>query len=167
MNLAFFMLWIVIIVLLIAFCILAAQNVKQINEEQQPFSFDTVTETYCYPNRNIENLPLAPNYCCIYDGVTTPYLKYSFGPDNLNMTLQPNLSVDYLELCKGYCKNYNVLNSVCNDTQTGNPGYYYCIDKLKPIDKCIERSMPIARIGTTPYFARQSSLEQCPRIIEC
>jgi hypothetical protein len=168
MNLPLYILWIFILILLIVFCILAGQNIKQIyKQNNEPFSFNTKSQTYCLPNGKIESLPEVQKFCCINNGIITPYRQFNLTPYGNKLIIQAETSIDYLEICKPFCLNYNILTNVCQDTNEGNPGYYSCINQLKPVDKCIQKSMPLARLGNIPYYAKEASWDNCKETVAC
>ena len=108
MNLPFYILWILILILLIVFCVLAGQNIKQIyKQNNEPFSFNTKSQTYCFPNGKIESLPEVQKFCCINNGIVTPYRQFNITPYGNKLVIQAETSIDYLEICKPFCLNYN------------------------------------------------------------
>ena len=168
MNLPFFILWILILILLIVFCVLAGQNIKQIyTQNNEPFTFDTKSQSYCFPSGNIESLPEVQKFCCIKDGAINANRQFILTPYNNKLVIQAYTPTDYLEVCKTFCLNYNILTNACQDTQAGNPGYFSCINQLKPVDKCIQSSMPIARLGNVPYYAKEASWDNCSSVFPC
>lgn len=164
MNISFFVLWLIIILLLVVFGILAFENVKQIHKaKDEPFVLTSGSADYCYPNSSLENLfPITNTNACVINNEDT--LTYRFS--NPKFLDGVNVLVDigptgYLTACSGFCANYNPLTNGCNDTVATNPTYFNCVAALKPTNLCLQPAMPIAYLDGTPYYLKQSDQTGC------
>jgi hypothetical protein len=166
MNYAFFILWIVIFIMLGLFILFATRNIKQIAQSKEtPFQFDSDPLLNCLPGKNIELLPITKSVCCIVNNAATTYQQYTMS-GGLNVVLDEN-PYNYLLACKGFCKNYNVLQNVCEDVESVDPEYYNCIADTKPVSGCIQTALPVARVGTTPYYVKEATWENCTSTYIC
>jgi hypothetical protein len=164
MNIAFFTLWLIIIILLGFFIYLTHENVKQIHDaKMEPFVLTSASAQYCYPNSSLENLyPINNTKACTINNQAT--LTYKFNnPGFLNGidVLVDIAPTDYLTACSGLCNSYNPLTNGCNDNVTNNPTYFSCLSKLKPTSLCLQPAMPIAYLDGSPYYLKQTSQTGC------
>lgn len=167
MNIAFFLLWVFIFLLTAVFLFFAIDNIKGITDEQNnPYNFPPSVESLCYPSNNINLLPIVTsNFCCkIAGNLTTkkPYQNPSFLDGS--PVLVDIAPISYQQACDALCYNFDPLQNVCNDSEPLNPVYYNCLNLLKPVGLCTQKSMPIARVDETAYYMVQGNQDGCLQV---
>lgn len=170
MNISFLLLWIIILVFLVFFIILAVVNIKQIHETtNEPYKFPENNETYCYPNRNINLLPsITSNLCCVVAGQKTtrrPFQNISVLNDTpIVLDVAPK---NFVNACEALCTNYDILQRVCNSSEALNPKYYNCLRELKPTGLCNQPALPVAQLNQQAYYVSDASQLGCEDTTAC
>ncbi len=186
-NIAFLILWIIIIILLIFLGYQGFRNVSEVNESKKTYVINT-NDISCYPSGNIENLPQVGNTCCVINGVTTTQRPFTILGYDLPVIVDID-SIPFTDACYGFCSNINTLTGACRDTPNVNNPYGRCIQSIIPVSQvvndttitsntqgCITSSLPVARLGLTPYYVQTpnlsvlnkgSKLTNCENIAPC
>ena len=167
-NIAFVILWIIIVILLIFLGYQGFRNVSEINESKRTYVLN-INDISCYPNGNIEDLPAVGNTCCVINGAITTQRPFEIPGYDLSVIVDTN-SIPFSDACYGFCSNINTLTGTCQDTPDMSNPYGKCIQALVPVSQvingttitsnaqgCITSSLPIARLNTTPYYVQTPS----------
>jgi hypothetical protein len=105
MNVAFIILFVVVIIALIFLAYQGLRNVEQVNESKNTYVLN-LNEFGCYPDGSVNNLPdVSQNQCCVRGGTTTDLRKYLIPGYNLEVLVSAN-SVDRSDIDKVLC-NYS------------------------------------------------------------
>lgn len=160
MNITFFIFWIIIFISIGVLIYLTYKNLKGIADSKiNPYNLTTSVLQKCYPNSTLTDLPEVNT-----DTVCSGSTKYKF--QNASFLKNSEVLVDivplgYLQACEPFCKNYDILQSICNDNSLINPLYTQCINDLKPVQGCLQTAMPIAYKDNTPYYLAQKTYAGC------
>ena len=168
-NIAFLILWIIIILLLIFLGYQGFRNVSEVNESKKTYVLNT-NDISCYPNGNVEDLPQVGNTCCVINGVTTTKRPFNVPGYDLPVIVD-TISIPFSDACYGFCNKIDPVTGECQDTLTDiNTLYGKCIQATIPVTQlvngttvtsnaqgCITSSLPIARLDLTPYYIQSPS----------
>jgi hypothetical protein len=162
-NIPFLILWIIIIFLLVFLGYQGFRNVSELNESKNTYVLDT-TDITCYPNGSVENLPKVQNTCCKINGVITTKRPFNISSYNLPVIVD-SVPIPFSDACYGFCSNIDPITGVCQDTFNISMPYSRCIQATIPVSQeingttitsntqgCITSSLPVARVGLTPYY---------------
>lgn len=102
----------------------------------------------------VNNLP-----CCYSGGMPTPY-KYI---TELNVVVSPS-PTPYLAACSGFCANglYNGEQCLTGDSDQ----FTKCINLAKPV-QCTGTAMPVGISGTTYYYIKSATNDECQKTGSC
>lgn len=183
MNIPIIVLFVILFIMLVLFGILSFRNIKVISDNEKGVYVLDLSDTPCYPQGSISNLvDISDNQCCVVDGTTTTKRQVFITPINQTM-LVDSTPVFFADVCLEFCQSYNVKNNRCNDSITGSGPYAKCINALNPINvtvtdsitsQCTQPSLPVARVGDTPYYAVETYIKttpndpgNCPITVQC
>lgn len=155
MNIPFFILWGIIIVLIIIFIILNIFALISFKNQKN--------EIILFPEKcalSIDTLPSVINKDCCYIGDTLTASKYL---KELNMVVNP-VPIYYLDVCKEYCTDgFDGKNCV---NGTNQEEFNKCINISKPVN-CKGLSMPVAASGVTLYYPNEAGVGRCLDLRPC
>lgn len=177
MNIPLALAWILIFVVLIILVIISFRNIKVTVDTSKGLYTLNLSKSPCYPNGTIYDLPdNLPNQCCVNgEGVVTSQRIYTIPVSNQTMIVDLT-PVYFADACLGFCSSIDPISGNCKDSLAGNNAYSTCIKTLNPTRKvsigsieeqCPEPSLPVARIGDTPYYAVSSYTINCPTTVSC
>lgn len=86
---------------------------------------------------------------CVINPIGTTNKRYT--RDYANHVIAVPYAVSYRVACATICDSITSDGSCIGTTQQVN-NYTQCIDKLKPDIGCSDIAIPIARVGSTPYY---------------
>lgn len=169
MNVAFILIWIIVIIALIFLGLEVRRNIVTIDGTKNTYIVD-LNDFSCYPGNNIENLPQVFNTCCVINGQKTT--KQPFTDINNSIRVLVDISpIPGTEACYGFCKNIDVTSGECLDPKnTTNPDLPYnrCITATKVTPGCAAMTLPIARSGDIPYYIVEENVNSnCEVVIKC
>ena len=168
MNLAFILVWVIIVIALIFLGLEVRRNVVTIDGTKNVYVED-FNSFSCYPGNNIENLPQVDSKCCVINGQKSN--KRPFKDVNNHIDTVVDLSpIPGTEACYGFCKNIEVTTGQCldpqNTTSTDLP-YNRCINATAVTPDCTDMSLPVARDGQNPYYIVGKKAQNCEVIVDC
>ena len=158
MNFALVIAILLILILLIVCVVVLFKNVNNTITEKGVYVLD-INQEPCYPNGNITNLPQVDQNCfCTVNDIQTS--TYVYTTNGLNFILSED-PIYFMEVCQSFCSTFDN-SGKCTDSVKGTSPYAVCINTLTPITytnstevntRCTQPSLPLARIGETPYYA--------------
>jgi hypothetical protein len=162
-NIAFLILWIIIIGLLIFLGYQGFRNVSEINESKNTFVLNT-NNLSCYPGGNVENLPVVSNLCCVVNGAVTTQRPFTIPAYDLSVIVDTT-PIPFSDACYGFCQKIDPVTGACGDVPDINEPYGRCLQATVPVSQkvngttitsnnqgCITSSLPVARLGLNPYY---------------
>jgi len=160
MNITFFIFWLIIFIAVGVLIYFTVKNLKGIEEQKtNPYNLNTSALQQCYPNSTLTDLPeITANTLC---SGSTKYRFQNASFLNNSQVLVDISPLEYLKACEPFCKNFDIIQSVCNDNTIQNPLYNQCINDLKPVQGCLQTAMPVAYKDATPYYLAQKSFDGC------
>lgn len=85
-----------------------------------------------------------------------------------NMIISPGIPNSFLNVCVGYCDNYDSETNTC--TSASNPQaqlqFNQCVDLLKP-NNCNGAALPIGYSGPLFYYAQLANVPPCNQTWDC
>jgi hypothetical protein len=170
MNIAFILIWLIIIVALIFLGLEVRRNVVTIDGTKNTYIFD-LNNFSCYPGNNIENLPQVIDKCCVINGQKSnkrPFQDLRYEID----TIVDTNPIPGSEACFGFCKNVDVTTGQCLDLQDTSPEnisspYRSCITATSITPGCTAMSLPVARDDQVPYFIVGRRAQNCSTLVDC
>jgi len=161
-NIALYLLWFMVFVLLGVLIYFSLENIKQINDSKNAYITGTQNNP-CYPSGDINFLPDAGNSCCVNDKTKRRFTITNGGLDVLigQNTLPPDVA------CRNLCINYNTRTKTCNDTISQNAEYFKCTNLLNPVNSCASYSMPVAQTQNAPFYVEETGWDNCPSTTFC
>lgn len=161
-NIALYLLWFMVFVLLGMLILFSTNNIKQINEDKNAYIIG-LQNNPCYPNGDINFLPDAGNVCCQGN---SSLRRFTISNGNLQVLIGQQ-TLPPVDACKNLCVSYNNRTKTCNDTQANNSEYYKCINLLNPVNNCASYSLPVAQTQNAPFYVEETGWDNCPQTISC
>lgn len=158
MNVPLFLLWLIVLVLCIVFIVINLQGIDKYREAVN-ITVSPISKECTVP---LDELPdVADLPCCIVSGTTTAskFVK------EINMVANP-IPIYYIDACKGFCTyGYDNQINVCINGR-GQEEFNNCIELTKP-KNCDGLAMPVARSGSTYYYANSATNAKCANTVVC
>ena len=172
-NIAFIIVWLIVFITLGYLILQATRNVREIKESKLTYTLNT-SDISCYPNGDIQELPLLGNQCCVINGETTTLRPFTIPYYNLDVIVD-TIIIPFQDACYGFCENINPVDGSCQDLSTGQGQYAKCIQALIPVSQtiggtvvvssnisgqgkttdiqgCTTSALPVAYLNDTPYY---------------
>jgi hypothetical protein len=182
MNIPILILFIILFIMVIVIGILSFRNIKVISDNEKGIYVLDLSQTPCYPNGSISGLTgIGGTGCCVVNGVTTSRRIFTISSNQ--QMLVDTTPVFFADVCLEFCQTFDTVKNRCTDSITGSGPYAQCINALNPINssttdsiatRCTQPSLPVARVGDTPYYAVEvyipptsSDTGNCPSIVSC
>lgn len=150
MNIPLILLWIILIIGLVIFVIVAFRNIQNIQDSKNAYVLN-ISLNPCYPDGNVNQLPTTPNKCCVINGSATTQEPFVLPGTSLNVLID-QIPINYDYTCLDFCQSFSVSTGQCNDSKTTGTPYGQCLEAIKPPNGCISASNPVAQKNGVPYY---------------